>query len=54
MNGEGEPPLILTSLLTIRRMVVIDPDQGFLLVSIFRMVRTTIIIVETGTHLPKA
>ena len=35
MNGKGEVPLILTSLLTIKRMVVIDVDQRLLLVSLF-------------------
>ena len=53
-NGEGELPLILTSLLTMRRMVVIDPDQGLLLVSLSRMMRTTTMSAETGTHLLKA
>ena len=53
MNGEGEPPPILTSLLTMRRMVVIDSDQGLLLVSLSRMIRTTTMSAETGAHLPK-
>ena len=47
-------PPILTSLLTMRRMVVIDPDQKLLPVSLSRMMRTTTISVETRTHLSKA
>ena len=54
MNGEGEPPPILTSLLTMRRMVVIDSDQGLLLVSLSRMIRTITMSAETRTHFPKA
>ena len=54
MNGKGKLPPILTSLLTRRMMVVIDPDQGLLLVSLSHMMRTTTMSAETGAHLPKA
>ena len=53
-NGESELPLILTSLLTMKRMVVIDADQELLLVSFSHMLRTTTISAETEIHLPKA
>ena len=53
-NGEGELPPILTSLLTMKRMVVIDPDQGLLLVSLSHMMGTTTMSAETRTHLSKA
>ena len=54
MNGEVELPPILTFLLMMKRMVVIDLGQGLLLVSLSRMMRTTNISAEAGTHLPKA
>ena len=54
MNGEGELPPILTSLLTVKRMVVIDADQGLLPVSLSRMMRTTIMSAETEINFPKA
>ena len=53
-NCEGELPPILTSLLTMKRMIVIDVDQGLLLVSLFRIKKTITIGAETGFHLPKA
>ena len=53
-NGEGELPPILTSPLTMKRMVVIDVDQGLLLVSLSCIKKTTTIRVEKGFHLPKA
>ena len=53
MNGEGEPPPFLISLLTVKRMVVIDIDQRLLLVSLSRMMRTTTMGAEMGAHLPK-
>ena len=53
MNGEGELLPILTSLLMMKRMVVIDADQGLLLVSLSCMIRTTTMNAETGIHLPK-
>ena len=52
--GEGELPPFLTSLLTMRRMVVIDLDQGLFLVSLSRMIRTTTMSEEAETRLPKA
>ena len=54
MNGEGELPPILTSLLTMKRMVFIDPDQGLLLVNLSRIIRTTTMSAEARTYLPKA
>ena len=54
MNSEGKLPPILTSFFTMKRMVVIDSNQGLLLVSLSHMVRTTTISVETRTYLPKA
>ena len=54
MNDEGELSPILTSLLTMNRMVVINPDQELLLVSLSHMMRTTTMSAETETHLPKA
>ena len=54
MNDEGELSPILTSLLTMNRMVVIDPYQELLLVSLSHMMRTTTMSAEIGIHLPKA
>ena len=54
MNSEGELPPILTSLLMMKRMIVIDLDQGLLLASLSRMMRTTTMSTEAGTYLPKA
>ena len=54
MNGEGELPPILTSLLTTKRMVIIGINQGLLLVSLSRMMKTTTMSAEIGLHLPKA
>ena len=54
MNGESELPLILTSLLTMKRMVVIDADQELLIISLSRMLRTTTMSAEIGIHLPMA
>ena len=54
MNGEGELPPILTSLLTMKRIIVIDLDQGLLLLNLSRMMKTTTMSVKTGTYLPKA
>ena len=54
MNGEGELLPTLTSLLTMRKMIVIDLDQGYLLVSPSRMIRTITMNVEKGAYLPKA
>ena len=54
MNSEGELPPILTSLLTMKRMIVIDLDQGLLPTSLSRMMMTTTMSAEVGTYLPKA
>ena len=37
-----------------KMIVVIDADQGLLLVSLSRMMKTSIISIETEIHLPKA
>ena len=44
----------MTSLLTMRRMVVIDLGQGLLIMSFSHMMRTTTMNAETGAHFPKA
>ena len=54
MNEEGEPLPFFISLLTMKRMVVIDIDQGLFPVSLSRMMRTTTISAEMGAHLPRA
>ena len=54
MSSKGKPPQILTCLLTMKRMVVIDVDQGLLLVSLSRMIRITTMSAEMEIHLPKA
>ena len=41
MHDEDELPPSLTPLLMVRRMVVIDADQGLLLVSLSHMKRNT-------------
>ena len=48
------PVAILTSLSTMKRMVAIDADQRLLLVSLSRMMKTTIISVEIEIHLREA
>ena len=53
MNSEGKLPPIMTSLLMMRRMVVTNPDQGLLLMSLSHMMRTTTMSAEIGAHLPK-
>ena len=52
MNGEGELPPIMNSLLTVKGMVVINVDQG-LLVSLSYMMRTTIMSTEIEIHLQR-
>ena len=47
MHNEDELPPSLTPLLTVRRMVVIDIDQGLLLVSLSHMNRNTTVNVDT-------
>ena len=50
-SNEGELLLSLTFLLIAKRMVAIGTDQGLLLVSLFRMMKTTIMSAETKIHL---
>ena len=50
MSGESE----LSSILTIKRMAVIDVDQELLLESHYFMLRTTTMSIKTEIHLPKA
>ena len=54
MNSEGKLPPILTSLLTMKRMVVIDIDHRLPIISLSRMMRIATMGVETGIHLQKA
>ena len=54
MNEEGEPLPFFISLLTMKRMVVIDIDQGLFPVSLSHMMRTTTISVEMRAHFPRA
>ena len=54
MSSKGKPPQILTSLLTMKRLVVIDADQGLFLVILSRMIRITTMSAEIEIHLPKA
>ena len=54
MHDEDELPPSLTPLLMVRRMVVIDVDQGHLLVSLSHMKRNTITNVDTRARLTKA
>ena len=54
MNDEGELPLILTSLLTMKRMVVIDVGQELLQVSLSHMIRTTTMSVVMEKYMSAA
>ena len=54
MYDEDELPPGLTPLLMVRRMVVIDVDQGHLLVSLSHMKRNTTMNVDTRARLTKA
>ena len=54
MHDEDELPPSLTPLLMVRRMVVIDVDQGHLLVSLSHMKRNTTMNVDTRARLTKA
>ena len=54
MHDEDELPPILTPLLMVRRTVVIDVDQGLLLVSPSHMKRNTIVNVDTRARLLEA
>ena len=49
MHGEDELPPSLTPLSMVRRTVVIDVDQGLLLVSLSHMKRNTTVNVITRT-----
>jgi len=51
MNGKRELSPFLTSLLMVKGMVVIGADQGLLLMSLSRIMKTTIMSVETEIHL---
>ena len=51
MQDEDELPPGLTPLLMVRRIVVIDIDQGLLLVSLSHMKRNTIVSVDTRAKL---
>ena len=49
MNGESDPPQFLTSLLTMKMMVVIDNDQELLIVSVSRMMMNIAMNTKTET-----
>ena len=51
MHNNDELSLDLTPLLMMRRTVVIDVDQGLLLVSLSHMKRNTIVSVDTRAKL---
>ena len=53
MQDEDELPPGLTPLLMVRRIVVIDIDQGLLLVSLSHMKRNTTVNVNTRAQLTK-
>ena len=54
MHDKDELPPSLTPLLMVRRTVVIDVDQGLLLVSPSHMKRNTIVNVDTRARLLEA
>ena len=54
MHDEDKLPPILTPFLMVRRTVVIDVDQGLLLVSPSHMKRNTIVNVDTRARLLEA
>ena len=47
MNGESELCLILTSLLTVKKIVAIGAGQGLLLASLSHMMKIIIMNAET-------
>ena len=53
MHNEDELPPGLTPLLMMKRMVVIDVDQGLLLMSLSHMKRNTIVNTDTRAQLGK-
>ena len=54
MHDEDELSSSLTSLLMVGRMVVIDVNQGLLLVSLYHMKRNTTVNVDTKVRLAEA
>ena len=54
MHDKDELPPSLPSLLIVRRTVVIDVDQGLLLVSLSHMKRSTAMNVNTRAQLTEA
>ena len=54
MHDKDELPPSLPSLLIVRRTVVIDVDQGLLLVSLSHMKRNTAMNVNTRAQLAEA
>ena len=54
MHDEDELLSSLTPLLMVRRMVVIDVDQGHLLASLSHMKRNTTVNVDTRAQLVEA
>ena len=54
MHSEDKLPPNFTPLLMVRRIVVIDVDQGLLLVSLSHMKRNTTVNVDTRAQLAEA
>ena len=54
MHDKDELPPNLTPLLMVRRIVVIDVNQGLLLVSLSHMERNTTVNVDTRAQLAEA
>ena len=54
MHDEDELPPSLTPLLMVRRMAIIDVDQGLLPVSLSHMKRNTTMNVDTRARLAEA
>ena len=54
MHSEDELPPNSTPLLMVRRIVVIDVDQGLLLISLSHMKRNTTVNVDTRAQLAEA
>ena len=54
MHDEDELSSSLTSLLMVGRTVVIDVNQGLLLVSLYHMKRNTTVNVDTKVRLAEA
>ena len=54
MHDKDELPPSLTPLLMVRRMIVIDVDQGLLLLNLSHMKRNTIVNIDARARLAEA